>query len=115
MRALGLVTLTPSSFARATMSILFLDETACAILVTCQHPLATKSTGRNVLGSEGLVVHEEKFNIADVVDQESLVSGWHHVAGLLVGSETNLFNQTISPCPQRCRSQDPWPPVPPCS
>ncbi len=44
----------------------------------------------NVLGSEGLVVHEEKVDITDVVDEESLVSGWHHVAGLLVGSETNL-------------------------
>lgn len=30
--ALPLVTLTPNCFARATISILFLDETACAIL-----------------------------------------------------------------------------------
>lgn len=44
----------------------------------------------NVLGSEGLVMHEEKVNITDVVDEEGLVSGWHHVAGLLVGSKTNL-------------------------
>ena len=35
-------------------------------------------------------MHEEKVDITDVVDEESLVSGWHHVAGLLVGSETNL-------------------------
>lgn len=33
MRALGFVTLTPSSFARWTISILFLDETACEILL----------------------------------------------------------------------------------
>lgn len=45
----------------------------------------------NVLGSEGLVVHKEKVNITDVVDEEGLVSGWHHVAGLLVGSKTNLI------------------------
>jgi hypothetical protein len=35
-------------------------------------------------------VHEEEVDIADVVDEEGLVAGWHHVAGLLVGSETNL-------------------------
>jgi hypothetical protein len=35
-------------------------------------------------------VHEEEFDIAGVVDEESLVAGGHHMSGLLVGSETNL-------------------------
>jgi len=35
-------------------------------------------------------VHEEEVNISDVVDEEGLVAGGHHVAGLLVGSVTNL-------------------------
>ena len=35
--ALPLVTLTPSCLARATISILFLEETACAILYACQY------------------------------------------------------------------------------
>ncbi len=42
------------------------------------------------LSSEGLVVHQEEVDIADVVDEESLVAGWHHVLGLLVGTETDL-------------------------
>jgi hypothetical protein len=37
-------------------------------------------------------VHKEELNIADVVDEESLVAGWHHMASLLVGTETNLCN-----------------------
>lgn len=45
----------------------------------------------NLLCGEGLVVHEEKLDVGCVVDEESLVSGWHHVAGLLVGTETNLY------------------------
>ena len=45
---------------------------------------------RNVLGSVCAVVHEEKVNFADVVDEESLVAGGHHVAGLLVGTVANL-------------------------
>lgn len=43
----------------------------------------------NVLCCEGLVVHEEEFDIAGVVDEESLVAGGHHMSGLLVGSETD--------------------------
>lgn len=45
----------------------------------------------NVLCGEGLVVHKEELNVGGVVDEERLVAGWHHVAGLLVGSETNLY------------------------
>ena len=44
-----------------------------------------------VLCSEGLVVHEEEVNFTDVVDEEGLVTGGHHVSCLLVGSETNLY------------------------
>ena len=46
----------------------------------------------------GLVVHEKEFDVAGVVDEESLVAGGHHVASLLVGSETNL-RVLISHCP----------------
>ena len=48
------------------------------------------------LSGEGLVVHEEEVNIADVADEESLVAGWHHVASLLVGSETDLRKKKVS-------------------
>lgn len=44
---------------------------------------------QNVLSSEGAVVHEEELNVLGVVDEESLVAGGHHVAGLLVGTETD--------------------------
>ncbi len=44
----------------------------------------------HVLCGEGGVVHEEKVNIGDVVDNESLVAGWHHVAGLPVGAVSDL-------------------------
>ena len=43
-----------------------------------------------VLGSICLVVHKEKIDVGDVVDEECLVSRRHHVAGLLVRSETDL-------------------------
>ncbi len=57
------------------------------MLVFC---IGVGSIGSNVLCGVGLVVHKEKVNITSVVDEESLVAGWHHVAGLLVGTETNL-------------------------
>lgn len=44
----------------------------------------------NVLGSVCAVVHEEEVDFADVVDEEGLVAGGHHVAGLLVGAITDL-------------------------
>lgn len=40
--------------------------------------------GLDILCGEGLVVHEEEVNVPGVVDEESLVSGGHHMAGLLV-------------------------------
>lgn len=42
------------------------------------------SLHRGLLGGVGLVVHEKEVDVTDVVDEECLVSGWHHVAGLLV-------------------------------
>ena len=81
--ALGFVTLTPSSFARATISILFLDETAWAILYHVS-PSVQARKDMNILCGVGLVVHEEKVNVTGVIDQERLVAGGHHVAGLLV-------------------------------
>lgn len=44
----------------------------------------------NVLSSVGLVVHEEELDILDVANEESLVAGRHHVAGLLVGAIADL-------------------------
>jgi hypothetical protein len=34
-------------------------------------------------------VHEKELNVLGVVDEESLVAGGHHVAGLLVGTVTD--------------------------
>ena len=34
-------------------------------------------------------MHEEELNVLGVVDEESLVAGGHHVAGLLVGTVTD--------------------------
>jgi hypothetical protein len=36
-------------------------------------------------------VHEEEVDVAGVVNKEGFVAGGHHVAGLLVGAETNLY------------------------
>lgn len=35
-------------------------------------------------------MHEQQLDILDVVDDESLVAGGHHVAGLLVGAIADL-------------------------
>lgn len=35
-------------------------------------------------------MHQEQLNVLGVVDEESLVAGGHHVAGLLVATITNL-------------------------
>lgn len=35
-------------------------------------------------------MHQEELNVLGVVDEESLVAGGHHVAGLLVGTVTDL-------------------------
>jgi hypothetical protein len=40
-------------------------------------------------------VHEEEVDVTGVVDEESLVAGWHQVACLLVGSETNLHLKSV--------------------
>ena len=45
----------------------------------------------NVLGSVGLVVHEEELDVLDVADKEGLVAGGHHVLGLLVGAIADLW------------------------
>jgi hypothetical protein len=41
-------------------------------------------------------VHEEEVNVAGVANEEGLVAGGHHVAGLLVGAETNLCTSSAS-------------------
>ena len=91
--ALPFVTLTPSCFALDTISTLFLDETACAILfllsVTQIRPLIFHDR-ENVLRGVGLVVHEQELKVAGVVDKESLVSRGHEVAGLPVRAISDL-------------------------
>lgn len=42
------------------------------------------------LGGVGPVVHQEEVDVVGVLDEESLVAGRHHVAGLLVGTIANL-------------------------
>lgn len=42
------------------------------------------------LGRISLVVHEEEIQVADVVDQESLVTRRHHVASLPVATVSDL-------------------------
>ena len=51
--------------------------------------MATKGGGA-ILSSECLVVHEEKIDIIDVVNEESFVARGHKMTGLLVCSVTNL-------------------------
>lgn len=46
--------------------------------------------GRGNLGGVGAVVHHQELEVLDVVDQEGLVAGGHHVAGLLVGAVADL-------------------------
>lgn len=48
----------------------------------------------HLLGGECPVVHKEELDVSDVVDEESLVSGRHHVAGGFVRSVTNLQTQS---------------------
>lgn len=36
-------------------------------------------------------MHEEELKVLDVADEESLVAGGHHVAGLLVGTVADLY------------------------
>jgi hypothetical protein len=77
------------------ISILFLDETAWEILYLVSS-VSVYIEQFDVLSGVGLVVHEEKVNITGVVDEESLVAGWHHVASSLVGTETDLCERAIS-------------------
>lgn len=52
-----------------------------------------------LLCSVALVVHEEEIEVADIVNEESLVAGWHHVTGFLVVAVSDLENcnrQTFS-------------------
>ncbi len=44
----------------------------------------------DVLGGEGAIVHEEHIHIPNIVDKEGFVSRWHHMAGFLVRSVSNL-------------------------
>jgi hypothetical protein len=39
-------------------------------------------------------VHEKELDILDVADEEGLVAGRHHVAGLLVGAIADLETET---------------------
>jgi len=56
----------------------------------------SRADGVGDLGGEGMVVHEEEVNIVDVVDEEGLVAGRHHVSRLPVGAVTNLWHGSLS-------------------
>jgi hypothetical protein len=43
-----------------------------------------------VLSGKGAVVHHQQLNVLDVADEEGLVAGGHHEAGLLVGAIADL-------------------------
>jgi hypothetical protein len=88
-RAWLFVTFTPNCFALAMISMRFRAETECEILCVVSRGLCVSGVG-GVLGGEGLVVHEEEVDVADVVDDERLVAAGHQVAGPLVGSVTDL-------------------------
>jgi len=60
------------------------------LLVSLTTPAAWDWKNVNVLGGECAVVHKEKVNVADVVDEEGLVAGGVHVAGLLVRAVSDL-------------------------
>ena len=109
------MTLTPKAFARATISIRFRDETACAILqpkaLVTPHLLECLDLDEFSLCGVSLVVHQEKFEVAGVVDEERLVAGWHHVAGLPVVAIADLqfehrqhpfFFFFLHPCNFKC-------------
>lgn len=55
-------------------------------------PVHLSSIGQvDILGSVGAVVHQEELNVLGVVDEEGLVAGGHHVAGLLVAAVADLL------------------------
>jgi hypothetical protein len=81
------------------MSIRFLDETLWAILYFVSGGLLGYRSMRDVLGSVGSVVHEEKLNVVDVADEEGLVAGGGQEAGLLVGAIADLESQVSAPSP----------------
>lgn len=58
-------------------------------------PLLAGNTGSD--GSSVLLgVHEEEFEVTEVVDEEFFVAGWDQVSGLLVGSVTDLGHGCLS-------------------
>jgi hypothetical protein len=54
-----------------------------------------KARGVNILSGVCPVVHEKELNVLGVLDEECLVAGGHHVAGLLVATVTDLYPETI--------------------
>ena len=40
-------------------------------------------------------MHEEEIDVSDVVDKESFMARGHHMAGLLVGAETDLRDNLL--------------------
>lgn len=89
-RALAFVTLTPRALALARMSTRLREETALAILLFVSKNKKMVRVSKNVLSGVGAVVHEEELNVLGVVDEESLVTRGHQVAGLLVATITDL-------------------------
>jgi hypothetical protein len=51
---------------------------------------------RDILSGICLIVHEEKVDVARVVDKEDLVAGWCQVLGLLVAAISNLYHRLLA-------------------
>ena len=59
------------------MSTLFLDETACDILLLVSNGSKSPTDIHNLLGCKCLVMHKKEINIAGVVDEEGFVTRGH--------------------------------------
>ena len=59
------------------MSTLFLDETACDILVLVSNGSNRPQIFINLLGCKCLVMHKKEIDIAGVVDEEGFVTRGH--------------------------------------
>lgn len=64
---------------------------ATILVSSCPSPPDVSSMQEDSHCCVGLVVHEEEFEVAGVVDEEGLVARGHHVARLLVVAVADLW------------------------
>ena len=72
------------------------DSADAHISITPKSQIRIVVDGEHSLCGVGLVVHKEKLEVAGIVDEEGLVAGRHHVAGLLVVAIADLHTIRIS-------------------